>query len=125
MMSSLLQVVIGGGLGAGLRFLLASAVSRATGPGLPLGVLTANVLGSFLMGVFVVVAAQRGLTYLSPFLAVGLLGGFTTFSSFSLETVTLLERGAMNEAALYVLLSVGASLGGLYLGLVLARGAFA
>jgi CrcB protein len=77
------------------------------------------------MGVFVVVAAQKGVTHLSPLVMTGFLGGFTTFSAFSLETANLIERGALGQAAVYVLLSVGLSVGGLFLGLWLARGVFA
>lgn len=96
---------------------------RLTGPQeFPLAILTVNVLGSFLMGVFVVVAAHRGLTHLSPLVMTGLLGGFTTFSAFSLETVTLMERGQIGAAGLYVALSVGLSVAGLMLGLWMARG---
>ena len=70
-------------------------------------------------------AAHRGLGHLSPFVMTGLLGGFTTFSAFSLETVTLFERGQVGAAALYVALSVGLSLAGLALGVWIARGVFA
>jgi len=91
----------------------------------PVAVLTVNVLGSFLMGVFVIVAAHRGLTHLSPFVMTGLLGGFTTFSAFSLETVSLMERGALGYAALYVAMSVVLSVTGLFLGLMAARGVLA
>ncbi|SIT79129.1 fluoride efflux transporter CrcB [Pontibaca methylaminivorans] len=123
MMISLASVALGGAVGAMLRYLAGVAVFRLTGPqDFPLAVMGVNILGSFLMGVFVVLAAQRGLTHLGPLVAVGLLGGFTTFSSFSLETITLIERGALFEAMAYVLLSVGLSLGALALGLVLSRG---
>ena len=88
-------------------------------------ILTVNILGSFLMGVFVVVAAQRGLTHLSPLVMTGLLGGFTTFSAFSLEAVTLYERGDLGQAAAYVAASVILSIGGLMLGLWVARGFYA
>ena len=91
----------------------------------PLAILSANVLGSFLMGVFVVAAAFRGLTPMSPFVMTGLLGGFTTFSAFSLETMTLVERGAIGQAAVYVGASVLVSIGALALGLWLARAVFA
>lgn len=77
------------------------------------------------MGAFVVTAAHKGLSHLSPLVMTGLLGGFTTFSAFSLETANLIERGAFGQAALYVLLSVGLSVGGLFLGLMAARGVFA
>ena len=73
------------------------------------------------MGVFVVLAAQRELTHLSPFVMTGVLGGFTTFSAFSLETITLYERGDYDQAVLYVALSVGLSILGLVAGLAVAR----
>jgi CrcB protein len=88
-------------------------------------IIAVNVIGSFLMGVFVVAAAQRGLTHLSPLVMTGILGGFTTFSAFSLEAVTLYERGAVGLAAAYVGLSVMLSIGGLFAGLLFARGVFA
>lgn len=126
MMSTLSLVALGGAIGASLRFLWGASVLRVMGPSdFPLAIMTANVLGSFLMGVFVVAAAHRGLGHLSPFVMTGLLGGFTTFSAFSLETVTLFERGQVGAAALYVALSVGLSLAGLALGVWIARGVFA
>ena len=124
MIGTLLQVALGGAVGASARWGLGLWITRIAGPGLPLGVLTCNVIGSLLMGLFVAAAAQRGLTHLSPLVATGLLGGFTTFSAFSLEAVTLMERGAAGQAAGYILLSVGASIGGLYAGLMIARGIF-
>ncbi|MEL7090021.1 MAG: fluoride efflux transporter CrcB [Planctomycetota bacterium] len=123
MFTTLSLVALGGAIGASLRWLMGVAILRATGPAeFPVAILSANVLGSFLMGVFVVVAAHKGLTHLSPFVMTGLLGGFTTFSAFSLETMTLIERGAAGQAALYIALSVGLSVGGLALGLMLVRG---
>ena len=123
MVTTLSFVALGGASGASLRWLMGVAILRATGPAeFPVAILSANVLGSFLMGVFVVVAANKGLTHLSPIVMTGLLGGFTTFSAFSLETMTLIERGAAGQAALYIALSVGLSVGGLALGLMLARG---
>ncbi|WP_299652547.1 fluoride efflux transporter CrcB [uncultured Tateyamaria sp.] len=126
MISTLSLVALGGAIGASLRWLSGVAVLRAFGPtDFPLAILTVNVIGSFLMGVFVVAAAHKGLTHLSPFVMTGILGGFTTFSAFSLETMTLIERGQVASASLYILLSVGLSVGALALGLILARGVFA
>ena len=123
MFSTMLLVAFGGALGAALRFLSGVAVLRLTGPAeFPVAIITVNVIGSCLMGVFFVVAAHRGLTHLSPFVMTGILGGFTTFSAFSLETVTLMERGAFGAAAIYVALSVGLSIAALMAGLWLARG---
>jgi CrcB protein len=123
MISTLSMVALGGALGASLRWLWGVGIMRLTGPvPFPVAILGANVLGSALMGVFVVVAAQRGLTHLSPFVMTGLLGGFTTFSAFSLETMTLIERGQTASALAYVALSVGLSVGGLAVGMAAARG---
>jgi fluoride exporter len=126
MISTVSLVALGGAIGAALRYLTGVGVLRLLGhQEFPLAILTVNVIGSFLMGVFVVTAAHKGLTHYSPFVMTGVLGGFTTFSAFSLETMTLIERGAHGQAALYVLLSVGLSVGGLMLGLMAARGVFA
>jgi CrcB protein len=126
MIPTVLQVAIGGAIGASARYGVGIGVVRLFGAqGFPLGVLTANIIGSFLMGVFVTVAAQKGLTHLAPFAMTGFLGGFTTFSSFSLEAMTLYERGAVGQATLYVALSVGVSIAALVLGLWMARSAFA
>lgn len=123
MFATFFLVALGGAIGASLRWLTGIAVLRALGPSdFPVAIITVNGIGSFLMGVFVAVAAQRGLTHLSPFVMTGLLGGFTTFSAFSLETVTLIERGQIAAASLYVLLSVGLSVGALALGLIATRG---
>lgn len=123
MMKSLILVAAGGALGASLRYLWGLWVHRLSGgpTDFPVAIMGANILGSFLMGVFVVLAAHRGLTHLSPFVMTGLLGGFTTFSAFSLETVNLIERGDVVHAAVYVGLSVGLSIIGLVAGLWLTR----
>ena len=125
MVSTLSLVALGGAIGASLRWLSGVAMLRAFGPTeFPLAIITVNVIGSFLMGVFVVAAAQRGLTHLSPLVMTGILGGFTTFSAFSLETVALIERGNVGQAGLYIITSVGLSVGALALGLIMARGVF-
>ncbi|AXI45169.1 fluoride efflux transporter CrcB [Sulfitobacter sp. SK012] len=123
MISTLSLVALGGAVGAGLRFLSGVAVLRLLGPSdFPVAIIFVNVVGSFLMGVFVVFAAERGLTHLSPLVMTGLLGGFTTFSAFSLETVLLIERGNITAAAFYVLVSVVVSIGALMLGVWMTRG---
>lgn len=122
-MPTILQVALGGALGASARWLAGLWVVRLTGQGaFPFAIITVNVVGSALMGVFVVAAARHGLTHLSPLVMTGVLGGFTTFSAFSLEAVTLWERGQAGLAALYVGASVGLSVGGLTLGVWIARG---
>ena len=126
MISTVSLIALGGAIGAACRYLLGVVVMRLTGPAdFPLAILSVNIIGSFLMGVFVVVAAQKGLTHLSPLVMTGLLGGFTTFSAFSLEAVTLMERGQIAAAGAYVALSVVLSIGGLMLGLWIARGVLA
>lgn len=115
---SLFSVALGGALGASLRFLVASALIR---DGFPIAILSVNVLGSLLMGLAVVVLGRAGLSEWQPFLLTGVLGGFTTFSAFSLETLALIERGLPGQAILYVLLSVGLSLLALTAGLIIAR----
>ncbi|WP_224813506.1 fluoride efflux transporter CrcB [Hasllibacter sp. MH4015] len=122
-MIAVLQVALGGAFGSVLRYLTGLGVIRVFGIGaFPVPILLVNVIGSFLMGLFVVIAAHRGLTHLSPLVMTGFLGGFTTFSAFSLETMTLYERGDYGLAALYVGLSVGLSILGLAAGLWVARG---
>lgn len=126
MFPALLQVALGGALGASARYLTGIWLVRMAGhTPFPFAILTVNVVGSFLMGVFVVAAAHKGLTHLSPFVVTGVLGGFTTFSAFSLEAVTLYERGDPAGAALYVSASVVLSILGLMAGLWIARGFFA
>ncbi len=122
MIMSFLQVGLGGAIGAMLRFGMVSAMARVSVLGMPVGVLGVNVLGSFLMGMVTVYTLQKGLLHLNPLLIAGILGGFTTFSAFSLDAFTLYERGAVGAAATYVLLSVSLSIGGLVLGILLARG---
>ena len=123
-MQTLLLVAVGGGAGAVLRHLLGVQALRALGSGWPYGTLAANVLGGLLTGMLAGWLALRG----GPdperwrlLLGVGVLGGFTTFSAFSLDAVTLIERGEIANAAAYALLSVAGAVLGLYVGLVLTR----
>ena len=122
MITSLLQVAAGGALGAGARYLVNVAAMRALGPGFPWATMVVNVAGSFLMGVLVVWLAKRGGTGWAPFLMTGVLGGFTTFSAFSLDVATLWERGEAGLAASYALASVVLSVGALFAALWLMRG---
>lgn len=111
----------GGACGAWLRF----AVGRAFGPtGFPAATLTINLTGSLAMGLLAgwlarYAGSSEGWRLL---LGVGLLGGFTTFSAFSLELALMVERGELGTAALYAALSVLGGLAGLFLGLTIARG---
>lgn len=125
-MSTLLYVALGGAIGASARHLLGGAVLRVAGPGFPYGTMSVNVIGSFLMGVLVAWLAARstGDSAMRLFLGVGLLGGFTTFSAFSLEAVLMLEKKAYGPFMAYVGGSVALSLIALMLGLMLARKVF-
>ncbi len=121
MIPTVLQVALGGAIGAAARYGVGVALFRPGGV-FPLGVLAANVIGCFVMGLVVVYLGQRAMSHLNPFLMTGILGGFTTFSAFSLEAYTLFERGQTGLAALYVGLSVGLSLLALVAGVYVMRG---
>lgn len=125
MIQTLLQVALGGALGASARYLVNVSTMRLIGPGFPWATVTVNVAGSFLMGALVVVLAHKDATRLAPFLMTGVLGGFTTFSAFSLDALTLWERGQTGLAAAYVLGSVVLSLGAIVAGMAVTRAAFA
>ncbi|MEL6587638.1 MAG: CrcB family protein [Pseudomonadota bacterium] len=128
MLGTFLQVALGGAAGAVLRYGAGLLMLRAGGgavAGVPLPILTVNVVGSFLMGAFVVWAGQRSMMHLSPLVMTGLLGGFTTFSAFSLEAYTLIERGQVGAAVTYVGLSAGLSIVALMLGVIMMRGMLA
>jgi len=116
-------ICLGGAFGTGARYLLGGAVTRWAGPDFPYGTLLINVLGSLLIGVVQEVALS---TLLIPetlrlVLAVGVMGGFTTYSSFSYETIRLLEAGSWMAATLYVVLTTALCLGCCVAGLSLGR----
>ena len=112
----------GGALGAGARHLAGRAALHAFGPSFPVGTLGVNVAGGLLMGVLVGLLARIGAGEgWRLFLGVGVLGGFTTFSSFSLDAVNLAERGQLLVAGGYVLASVVGSIAALLAGLALTR----
>jgi fluoride exporter len=117
-------VVIGGGIGAGCRHLANLLALRLFGAGFPVGTLTVNVVGGLLMGMLTGYFAFRyagGGQGLRLFLATGILGGFTTFSAFSLDALLLWERGAVVMAVLYVVGSVVLSIAALVAGLAVLR----
>ncbi|MFT6535288.1 MAG: CrcB protein [Loktanella salsilacus] len=114
-------VALGGAIGATLRWLTGMLTLRIMGQGFPWGTVSVNVLGSFLMGVVVVALAEKGGMRAAPFLMTGLLGGFTTFSAFSLDAVALMERGQFNLAVAYVGGSVIIGLAALVFGMTLTR----
>ena len=121
MLTTLLQVALGGAIGASGRYLTGVAAIRVMGPGFPWGTLTVNVVGSFVMGIVVVALGHLGANRFAPLLMTGVLGGFTTFSAFSLDAMTIWERGDHLTAGLYVLASVGLSLAAIFAGLAIAR----
>jgi len=125
MIWALIQVGLGGAIGSMLRLLAGLGAVRLFGQGFPMGIISVNVVGSLIMGSVVVFLEQRGQMHLSPLLMTGLLGGFTTFSAFSLEAFALFERGSPVQAGFYVLSSVGLSIGALVIGVVAARAVLA
>lgn len=121
MLTTLLQVALGGAIGASARYLTSVGAMRLMGPGFPWATLTVNVMGSFLMGMLVVILAQKGGMKAAPFLMTGILGGFTTFSAFSLDAFTIYERGQTGLAATYVIASVVLSLTAIVAGILITR----
>ncbi len=127
-MNALVLVSVGGAAGAVARFALSSALGRLVATPFPIATLAINILGSVAMGIFVGLMARLLPAWQEEarlFVAVGLLGGFTTFSTFSLDTIVLLERGELAQALFYVGLSVVVCVAGLYLGLLISRGSVA
>jgi CrcB protein len=118
-----LIVFIGGGIGAALRHGVNLVMARWLGTAFPFATLTENVTGSLVMGLLVGYFAFHGAVpqHWRLFVTTGILGGYTTFSAFSLDTALLYERGELGLAALYVILSVALTIGGLFAGLALVR----
>ncbi len=123
-MMNLLLVALGGAFGSICRYLLGVRLFKAFGPGLPYGTFAANLIGGLLMGVLIGVLALRGGADQERWrllVGVGVLGGFTTFSTFSLEMVLMIERRAYGLAAAYSLASVVLSVLSLFAGLIVMR----
>lgn len=123
MVKMLLAVAAGGALGAVGRYLVISTVGQIFGAGFPLGTIVVNVLGSFVLGALTeaMALAWSPSPELRAMIVVGVLGAFTTFSTFSMDVALLTERGALGQAALYVGLSVLLSIAAFFLGLALLR----
>lgn len=122
-MNYAMLVMIGGGLGSLFRYWMFLGVHGWLGRAFPYGTLSVNVIGSFLMGLLSVIIFERfheHADFLRAFLLIGLLGGFTTFSAFSIETLGLFEKGEVIKACFNILLSVGlcliAALSGAFIG---------
>jgi CrcB protein len=122
-----LLVFIGGGIGAAARHGVNLAAARIGGIGFPWGTLTVNIVGSLAMGLLAAFFAfKAGAAWAQGtrlFLTTGILGGFTTFSAFSLDTAVMIERGQWGPAALYAAISVLGSVLALFVGLWLFRAA--
>ena len=118
-----LIVFLGGGIGAAMRHGINLGVARTLGTAFPYGTLLINISGSFIMGLVAAYFAFKGdaSQHWRLFLTTGILGGYTTFSAFSLDAAVLYERGEIGMAALYVVASVVLSIGGLFAGLALVR----
>jgi CrcB protein len=126
-MNQLIAVALGGSCGAGVRFLVSSGLYQWLGRGFPYGTLVVNVVGSFLIGLLTeALILQRvaiSLEYRAAIL-VGFIGAFTTFSTFSLETIYLIEQGSLTKAALNVVVSVLGCLFAVWIGLLCGRTLF-
>ncbi len=123
-MKLLLLIAIGGAIGSIARYLLSSQTYSILGSYFPYGTLVVNVLGAFLIGIISMIITERFSGYameLRGLLLIGFLGGFTTFSSFSLETMNLLENGQLSYALLNIVGSVVLCLIATWLGLMLGR----
>lgn len=122
-MTQALLVAIGGAIGSVLRYYVGLWALRAAGPGFPWGTLAVNLVGCFLIGVLAEVIGRKfgGSVELRLLLITGGLGGFTTFSAFSLDTLLLIERGEMTAALLYIASSVVLSLIAVFGGATLVR----
>jgi len=122
-MGNILIVAAGGAVGSVTRHLVGTASLRLFGSGVPVGTMVVNIVGSFLMGVFIELLAQRfsASEQLRLLVATGFLGGFTTFSAFSLDFITLWQRGETVAAVAYAAVSVNVSLLALAGGLALVR----
>ncbi len=121
-MQQIFLVMVGGAVGAGARFGLGQWAATRLAPGFPVATLTVNLLGCFVMGMLAAWLSQRGANEaLRLFVGVGMLGGFTTFSAFSLDWWTLMDRGATGAALAYVAVSVVGALAAFMLGMMLVR----
>lgn len=118
-----LAISIGAVLGANLRFILGGWIAERWGSSFPLSTLVINVSGSLVIGIVLTLVTERvaAPAWVRPMVAIGFLGSYTTFSSFSYETLALARDGAWAAAGANVALSVAASLAGVYLGTLLAR----
>ncbi len=125
-MTNILLAALGGAIGSVLRYLVGVFTVRWFGPSFPWGTLSVNIVGSFIIGLTVEMIARRfnASMELRVFIVTGIIGGFTTWSSFSLDTMVLFERGAFAAAAAYVIGSLVVSFAAVFAGLALGRAMF-
>jgi len=121
--NQLIFIAAGGAVGAVLRFVVSNGVHSVMSRDFPYGTLTVNVLGSFIMGISYVLLLERFnlAAEWRAFIIIGMLGAFTTFSTFSIETLTLIENSEFSRAALNIVLSVLLCIGSAWIGLLLGR----
>jgi len=122
-MATILAIAVGGGVGSVARYLLTLWCEHLLGEDFPYGIFLANIIGSFAIGIcFVILLERAALPEVArSLLMVGFLGGFTTFSTFSLQTIGMLQAGRWLEAGIYVFGSVLLSILGAWAGILLAR----
>lgn len=127
MTANVFYIAIGGAIGAVGRHTVEHLVTALVGTGFPYGTLAVNVIGGFVLGAFIEISALAWSPppELRAMLVVGVLGAFTTFSTFSLDAVTLMTRGETASALIYVLASVVLSIGAVWAGMALFRGILA
>lgn len=120
---TLIYVALGGAVGAVLRYLTGAWMLHRFGATFPYGTMTVNIVGSLLMGLVMgyVLHHHAHKELLHPLLAVGLLGGFTTFSAFSFDVMAMMQRGEMMSIALYLFASVAGGIAAVMLGMILMR----
>lgn len=121
-MITFFYVILGGGIGSGLRYMLSKSFSHILIFNIPIIILTINIIGSFIMGIVFQYANQNELSEnLKLFLTAGILGSYTTFSTFSLEAYQLMIDNKITEAIIYITASVLISLIALYLGIIFIK----
>lgn len=122
-MKNYLAVFLGGGIGSGLRYWLSGFIPKYAGSEFPYGIFVVNIIGCFLIGLFMSALEERFIVtpVLRIFLTVGILGGFTTFSTFSYESIALLRDAELLKAGLYIGGTVTVCLAGTYAGSVIGR----
>ena len=123
LMGMMLTIAAGGALGAPARYWVMVRAGQLFGLGFPMGTMAVNIVGSFMLGVLIELMARKWSPgpEIRAFMVVGVIGSFTTFSTFSLDVVTLIERGVYWTLALYIVVSVAATVTAIFAGMALFR----